>query len=285
MAHQLVEHRVTGKRLGRNINHDPRSRAYAVEEAPEKITSVEYDIHGGPLDQGSLGSCVPNAELANMFTDPFYEPFHAAFPDVTLDEPTAVKLYSQTTAIDPYPGTYPPTDTGSDGLSVNKAAQANGWISGYTHALSYTAFLTGLTKTPGIIGIDWMSSFDDVGSDGVLKWTSDAYVRGGHEVLAFGYDATRGLVKCRNSWGPDWADHGNFYIPDDVMEKLLAHDGDATFGVPLSAPAPTPAPVPDNGFTMTFSAAELAVLRRWYVKPRSWTKSIPAAKIVSGKDV
>jgi hypothetical protein len=38
-------------------------------------------------------------------------------------EPTARRIYSAATAIDEFPGTWPPDDTGSSGLAVCKVAQ------------------------------------------------------------------------------------------------------------------------------------------------------------------
>jgi C1A family cysteine protease len=40
---------------------------------------------------------------------------------------------------------------------------------------------------------------------------------GGHEVLVYGYDDNMGRVKVRNSWGKDWGDGGNFYMPYDYF--------------------------------------------------------------------
>jgi C1A family cysteine protease len=38
-------------------------------------------------------------------------------------------------------------------------------------------------------------------------------LRGGHAVLAVGYDHPRRLVLFRNSWGRGWGDHGYGYLP------------------------------------------------------------------------
>jgi C1A family cysteine protease len=38
-------------------------------------------------------------------------------------------------------------------------------------------------------------------------------LRGGHAVLAVGYDHTRRLIIFRNSWGRTWGDHGYGYLP------------------------------------------------------------------------
>jgi C1A family cysteine protease len=51
-------------------------------------------------------------------------------------------------------------------------------------------------------------------------WDTDPI--GGHAVLACGYmpratDPTQFEVLVRNSWGPDWGDHGYFFMPDSIL--------------------------------------------------------------------
>lgn len=70
----LVEQVVAGKRLGRHVEHDPRSRAYAYE-IPDGLTSllaVEHKRHGGIFNQGQLGSCTGNAACGAKNTEPLY---------------------------------------------------------------------------------------------------------------------------------------------------------------------------------------------------------------------
>lgn len=42
-------------------------------------------------------------------------------------------------------------------------------------------------------------------------------VLGGHAVLCVGYDDFKGCFKVRNSWGSEWGDEGNFYMPYEFM--------------------------------------------------------------------
>ena len=42
-------------------------------------------------------------------------------------------------------------------------------------------------------------------------------VLGGHAVLCVGYDDFKQCFKVRNSWGSDWGEDGNFYMPYDFM--------------------------------------------------------------------
>jgi C1A family cysteine protease len=47
---------------------------------------------------------------------------------------------------------------------------------------------------------------------------------GGHAVMAVGYDDVTSHFIVRNSWGPDWGDHGYFYFPYAYMTGRLASD-------------------------------------------------------------
>lgn len=48
---------------------------------------------------------------------------------------------------------------------------------------------------------------------------------GGHAVVAVGYDDDDRVFVCRNSWGPDWGDHGYFYMPYSyLLDDNLAAD-------------------------------------------------------------
>jgi C1A family cysteine protease len=42
-------------------------------------------------------------------------------------------------------------------------------------------------------------------------------LRGGHAVLAIGYDHAKRVIAFRNSWGAAWGDHGNGYLPYDFF--------------------------------------------------------------------
>jgi hypothetical protein len=63
------------------------------------------------------------------------------------------------------------------------------------------------------VGFTVYESFEEtVGPDGI--WTPAGTSIGGHEVLAFGYDdsVNGGSFQIRNSWGPSWGNHGNFWM-------------------------------------------------------------------------
>lgn len=47
---------------------------------------------------------------------------------------------------------------------------------------------------------------------------------GGHAILMFGYDDNKKQIKCRNSWGDNWGDEGNFYLPYDFINPTFVLD-------------------------------------------------------------
>ncbi|WP_367134408.1 MULTISPECIES: hypothetical protein [Streptomyces] len=250
MLRYLDEHpSLEGGRLGRHVEHDPRSRAYALSQdlLPAAYASVEHNVRISVLDQGDLGSCTGNAAEALVGADPVYGAIPAdvaARPtgDADADERQAVALYAAATRLDRVHGQYPPTDTGSTGLAVAKAAQRAGLIAGYQHAFSLDATLKALTATPVIVGVSWYEGFDTPDAAGRVAISGE--VRGGHEFLLYGISAEQQTVLARNSWGAGWGRSGCFSFSFDDLGRLLDEQGDATVFVPLTNPAPAPTPTP-----------------------------------------
>lgn len=232
---RLPEVVVPGKRLGRSIGHDLRSLRYLVPETATPVVA-EHTETIGVLDQGNLGSCTGNA-LTHMLGTAEFD----VDPKWLLDENFAVQRYGRATQVDPFDGTYPPTDSGSDGVSVCKAGQQDGFLSGYTHATSLAGCYTMIAARAFIIGINWYEGMDDPDVHGNVQIAGQ--VRGGHEPCVVARQPD-GRWRVKNSWGAFWGDQGHFYLTDAQLTRLLSEQGDATQGVPVNVPAPTPTPVP-----------------------------------------
>lgn len=215
-------------KLGRHIEHDERSKNFAVKRLATGPVSAVYQRHCPAFDQGDLGSCTGNAMAGALMTSPFWKPGRA------LTETDAVRLYSEATHLDNIQGNYPPDDTGSSGLAVAKAAKKEGWITGYEHAFGLDHLLQGLSQRPGIIGINWYTSFDTPLNSGECPLTANATIRGGHEVQMFKLDVKKKQIWCYQSWGPTWGGlkNGTFWFSYTTLTRLLAEHGDATFPVP-----------------------------------------------------
>jgi hypothetical protein len=213
---------VEGKRLGRHINHDPRSRNFA-STASTPLTSVRHQSIGLPLDQGSIGSCTANALIGFLNTKPNV-PAHGPWT-----EKGAIRLYERETANEGQP--YPPNDPGGSGLAVCKAAVQLGMISSYQHAFDLQAALSALVSGPVITGVNWYDSFDtpNTGPKGYGSQVAIAgSVRGGHEFVADEIDVEDKLVGFTNSWGPAYGLGGRFYMTWDTWGTLLSQQGDVT---------------------------------------------------------
>jgi hypothetical protein len=232
----------TDPRLGRHIHHDSRSLAYAFNTDGLTLASIWHPRLIPVLNQGQLGSCTGNAGIGALGTAPFYD----TLTDVQrahLDEPAAVDLYSAATAIDGVRGQYPPTDTGSDGLSIAKVLKADGRIGGYQHTFSLDAALLALTVTPEIVGMNWYAPMFSPDVDGRVH--PGGQLAGGHEIVADELDVELERVWFTNSWGVDWGVGGRFWLSFADFGRLLSEQGDVTVFVPRGTTPPNP-PAPDR---------------------------------------
>jgi hypothetical protein len=236
---RIPEHVVPGKRLGRHINHDPRSLNYLVPPGGA-VVSKNWPRRIPVLDQGQVGSCTGNATVHALGCDPNFGTLAAKIKaGLRLNESEALNIYSAAETIDG-DGPYPPNDNGSSGLSVAQAAKNAGLISGYTHATSLGMMNTALQRGPVIIGINWYDSFDTPNpSSGRVEISPNAVVRGGHEVCVRWIDVKDRLFVATNSWSPGWGIKGEFEFSWDTMDRLFGEQGDCTQFTPNRAAAPS----------------------------------------------
>jgi hypothetical protein len=224
-----IEERPGAGRLGRHVEHDPRSREFPFRLAAGTPTIRRVvHRHYGVLDQGGLGSCTGNAAAGALNTVPLHRKGGRVW-----DEDEAVAVYERATVLDTFPGEYPPDDTGSSGLAAAKACAWLGLISGYRHAFGITDALAALMAGPVITGVNWYEAFDQPDTAG--RVSVGGQVRGGHEFVVIGYEPGRdgeGTVLAVNSWGRGWGRNGRFTFSTAMWAQLLAEDGDATILLP-----------------------------------------------------
>jgi len=242
---RIKKYQPTDPRLGRHVRHDSRSLSFPVEAEPlNSLKSIRHISHFPTLNQKNVGACTAFAGVKCLSYDTFWS--SPAIQKVlslseTMDDQYAMTAYSDVTKIDPYPGTYPPTDTGSDGLSVAKLFLSRKLISGYQHATSLEAALTALAKQPVIVGTTWKyDMFRPDPLDGKMKISGSD--QGGHEYVLDELDVERRRVWLQNSWADVWGIHGRAYMTWDELGELLDDDGDCTVFISSSQPAPTPIP-------------------------------------------
>jgi C1A family cysteine protease len=82
-----------------------------------------------------------------------------------------------------------------------------------------------------IIGFTVYDSFESMTAPFVYNPDkANEQILGGHETLVIGYDDGKSAFKVRNSWGPDFGESGNFWLPypvaadsDILMDAWMEH--------------------------------------------------------------
>lgn len=206
-----------GRHLDAAARHDPRSRAYPCGVSP--LRTVMH-AHGPILDQGDIGACTGFAAAAAANCQPLRGRRRP------LGNPDGLALYEAATRIDAYPGVYPPTDTGSDGLSVAKAAVTRRYVSSYQHAFGLGPCLGALVNGPVIVGTRWHEAMFTPDAQGFVHPMGN--VVGGHEWCLIGLNVAHQYVTAQQSWGPAWGLRGLFRVTFADLGALLVDGGDAT---------------------------------------------------------
>lgn len=213
--------------LGRNIRHDPRSRAFAAPRRAEPVKDKRHRTWGARLDQLNVGACTGFTGAALLNTEPARR---LVAPAPTLKASHALDFYRYATANDPWEGTWEPDDTGSSGLAVAKAMTAAGHISRYEHAFGFAHGLDVISTRPLMQGTWWTEGMFTPDASGRVHPTGgDA---GGHEYLWVGVELRSKLTRADNrswfvnSWSADWGVNGLFWMLWSDHEELLARDGD-----------------------------------------------------------
>ena len=194
--------------------------------------SINLSAQCGPvLDQGQLGSCTANATAgAISFIEPgfggsrlfMYYNGRALEGTVSVDSGCQLRdVVSQVTKLGVCWESQWPYDIA--------AFAQRAWPECYVRArkdlliqyLSIQQDLNDLRASlvagfPFIYGFTAYDSFesDAVASSGVVPMPGkNEGVAGGHAVMCMGYDDSTSMFLCRNSWGSDWGQAGNFQIP------------------------------------------------------------------------
>ncbi len=263
----LRRYRPEDPRLGRHVQHDPRSLRYAHGVLPKTaIRSVDWARRVPIFDQGDLGSCTGNAAAGLVGTD---SQARAGLTSVTIDsdvlpvdEDFAVHVYELATSLDEFDGQYPPTDTGSSGIGAAKALVNLGLAARYTHAFSLPALQSALQSGPVMAGTVWLNSMFDTDRDGYVIVDRTSGEAGGHEYVISAYDATRQAFRLDNSWGTSWGVHGSAWYRQSDLQWLLSQDGDVTVPAWATAPAPPSPPAPTPAADPRLVEA-LALMQAW----------------------
>jgi hypothetical protein len=142
-----------------------------------------------------------------------------------LKLPEAENCYSNATIIDPFPGQWPPQDTGSSGLASCKAAQSLAWAGEYRWLFGGADEVIQNVMEGRVISVGtwWYDSMFYPSARGLLSINGSR--AGGHQYVIRGYDVDRDWVLGRCWWGS----FRDFWLTRSDLNNLLMDDGDAHF--------------------------------------------------------
>lgn len=207
--------------LGRQKVHDDRSRAFAmprkaIDRSLWKDKAVRiYDPLPNPNQ--SVGNCTMCAKAMQM------NAVGNRVTGVVLDMQWAMDGYHIVTGIDPFPGQYPPDDTGSSGLASCKAAEQMGIGGAYYHEFNGADGVVQAVMEGKVVSVGtwWYESMFDPQPSGIVR--PFGAKAGGHQYVARGYDKSRDLVLIRCWWGS----YRDVWIMRPDLDALLRDGGDA----------------------------------------------------------
>jgi hypothetical protein len=228
MADRDITLRQRDPRLGRHVQHDERSRAFAAaREVEQPAARVIHRHYGWVLDQGEVGSCTGNAGVHALMSGPL----RGTRRDISRSQKVALALYTRATQLDPWPGEYPEADTGSSGLAVCKAMVEAGYITRYEWAFGIDHVDRALVNGPLMIGTAWYEGMSRPDRGGMVAAVGQQM--GGHEYVCLGRD--HDIYGFVNSWSKWWGvkdrsmdvSGGAFFMHRDTFAALLEDYGDA----------------------------------------------------------
>lgn len=224
-------------------------RRYKLTVLSSNLKKIVDNVHhcGPVLSQGELGSCTANA-IAGAYTYRYNLEYNLDASSENEFLPSRLFIYYNERNAE---GT-PKTDSGAqirDGITSirkNGVCPESMWpydITKFTDMPSTACYdeaiachksvkqhrviktlesLRGCLDTGRVFvfGFTVFESFKDQS-----KWNGyimpspqeGEKILGGHAVLCIGYDDFKKCFKVRNSWGAEWGDNGNFYMPYDFM--------------------------------------------------------------------
>lgn len=217
-------------RLGRQCVQDPASRGFPMRVADPSTWRTKrlrrYDPPVTPRQiRGNCTGCQKGME-GNTTGN------RVARRVLGMREADAI--YSLATSLDPWPGAYPPEDTGSSGLAASKAAAQLGYGGAYRWNFSRDAssIVQEIMDGRGVgVGTWWteggFNPKPHPRRPGEYRVEMTGPRVGGHQWWLWGYDVDLDEFDGACWWGPDFARRGNFRIARSQVADLLADDGDA----------------------------------------------------------
>ncbi len=202
------------KGLGRKPSLDERDKQFLMRA---KLVAVVRPTHKTWRlwwrgDQGDTPMCVGYG----------WHGLLRALPLLQRDPPPAT-IYRQAQIQDEWPG------EDYDGTSVRggaKALKLDGKITAYSWAFDIQTVVDWIgTRGPVVLGTNWYDSMFKPDTNGLVE--PNGNLAGGHCYVAIGYDDSKHVLICQNSWGVEWGLNGRFHLHYDDADALIKDDGEA----------------------------------------------------------
>lgn len=215
-------------RLGRQMIHDSRSRAFVAPRA-EVDRSTWHDrrlrvYDPRPNPNQVVGNCTMCAKAMQLNT------VGNRVKGRVLDMDWATEGYRVVTRLDPFPGAWEPDDTGSSGLASCKAAIKMGVGADYVWEFGGADGIVQnlMEGRPMSVGTWWYGSMFTASAiyDGLPVLRPSGSRVGGHQYLVRGYDLKRDMVLARCWWGTTIRD---FWMSRADLDALVRDGGDAHY--------------------------------------------------------
>ena len=209
-------------KLGRQVEHNSRSRAFAMGTAIDRSTWRDKSIRlyePIPNPNQMVGCCTGVAKCSQL---------NAAGNRKTgrvLKMADAERIYSRNTEIDPWDGNWPPDDTGSSGLASCQTAIEFGLAGEYRWLFGAADEVVQNVMEGRVISVGtwWYWDMFQPDARGLIKVGGGQ--AGGHQYVIRGYDVDRDWVLGRCWWGS----FRDFWMSRSDLDALLRDDGDAHF--------------------------------------------------------
>lgn len=206
----------------RNENHLARNGVLRAVAAPgtEAMFKPATKMHRQyqHFDQGNNPSCTGYGTATYLATAHEY----------TKSNITGAEWYARNVAFDESQGRF--YDGGATCVAAFEVAKKAGAISAYQWMYTVKEMQQAILIRPIVMGTNWYYDMWERDNENIIKFkASDPGQNvGGHFYVLNGYDAHRDLWRNPETWGD-----GDYWIPGDVMYRLLREDGECAIAVEI----------------------------------------------------